>query len=212
MLVTGGHSFDTTEFFQTFNQLEGLRIKEVMQPEANIMIANGDVLDFDAIVFYDMWREIDSAAINGYLEMTDQGVGLVFLHHSLVSYQDWDEFIKIIGGKYHQPGEGSDSSQHSGYAHDLDLKVSVLPDHPVTKDMVDFTIHDEGYSNIEVLPEVEILLQTNHELSAPQMGWTHQYRNSKVVYLMLGHDKKAYENPAFQKLVRNSIFYVSGSD
>ena len=210
LLVTGGHNFDTTEFFHTFSQMKGIDITAIEQPEANAMIGRGDGLDYDAAVFYDMWREIDSSAMKGYLELTEKGVGLVFLHHSLVSYQGWDEFTNIIGGKYHQPGAESDSSQISGYAHDLDLKISVLPGHPVTKDLSDFTILDEGYSNIEVLPDVEILLHTEHELSSPQMGWTHDYGNSHVVYLMLGHDKHAYENPAFQQLVRNAILYVSG--
>lgn len=30
-----------------------------------------------------------------------EGKGLVALHHCLASFQDWDEYPKIIGGRYH---------------------------------------------------------------------------------------------------------------
>lgn len=36
-----------------------------------------------------------------------------------------------------------------------------------------------------------------------------EYKNSRIVYLMLGHDHQAYENPVFRKLINNSINWVS---
>lgn len=51
MLVTGGHSFDTLQFFQLFDELEGIEYTAFAQPEANRKIANGEAANFDVVVF-----------------------------------------------------------------------------------------------------------------------------------------------------------------
>jgi type 1 glutamine amidotransferase len=81
--------------------------------------------------------------------------------------------------------------------------------HPVTWGMEDFTIHDEGYSNITVLDQVTPLLTSDHPDSSPIIGWAHTRNKSQVVYLMLGHDKYAYQNPAFIQLLENSVYWLT---
>ena len=45
------------------------------------------------------------------------------------------------------------------------------------------------------------------------MSWfqaaRHQYKNSKIVYLMPGFTKMAYANDSYQKFLANSIGYVA---
>ena len=45
--------------------------------------------------------------------------------------------------------------------------------------------------------------------SDPVIGWARQEQASRVVYLQLGHDEKAYEHPAFKTLVDRSIRYTA---
>jgi hypothetical protein len=130
----------------------------------------------------------------------------VFLHHSLVSYQEWDEFENIIGGRYFLSGLEQDSST---YRHDVDIPVRVIhKDHPVTKGIDDFMIHDEVYGNFKVLPGVQALLSTTHPESGKIIGWTNIYGNSRIVYLQLGHDHYAYENPNYRRLLKQAITWV----
>ena len=103
-----------------------------------------------------------------------------------------------------------DSSLHSDYAHDIDLKIEVLDrSHPVTRGVGEFTIHDEGYSNIQIMQEVLPLLGTRHQHCAPLVAWENQWENSTCLYLMFGHDKQAYVNEHFKLLLQNSIQYLS---
>jgi len=37
---------------------------------------------------------------DAYIKLLKNGKPMIFLHHSLVSYQHWPEFTRIIGGKY----------------------------------------------------------------------------------------------------------------
>ena len=210
LLVTGGHDFDTVEFFNLFFSNKGLSVDTVSQPSANLVIENIKPDRYDAIVFYDMWQEIDQPQKNAYIRLLENGTGIIFLHHSLVSYQDWDEITRIRGGKYRERGYGSDSMDLSGYEHGLDLHVKVIdPDHPVIKGIKDFEIRDEGYNNVEILPSVTPLLAVTHPLCAPYVAWANEYKQSRIVYIMLGHDQIAYKNPSFRQLLYNSISWVS---
>ncbi|MCF8225267.1 MAG: ThuA domain-containing protein [Bacteroidales bacterium] len=210
MVVAGGHSFDTTEFVEMFQSLQGVDFDTIMQPRANQMISRGEVDQYDVIVFYDMWPGIDTDTREGYVNMLEDGKGIVFLHHSLVSYQHWDGFKEIIGGKYHTEASDVDPSGYSGYRHDITIPVGISdPAHPVTKEMDDFVILDEGYDNIEVNENVTLLLQADHPDCDQKVGWTHQIGNSRIVYLMQGHDRHAYENENFRILLSNAIRYVN---
>jgi type 1 glutamine amidotransferase len=135
------------------------------------------------------------------------GKGLVFLHHSLASYQGWDEYKTIVGGKYHE-GQGSPLS--STYKHDVTFPVIVKdPAHAITKGITDFEVLDEAYGNTEVMPGVKVLLTTNHPLSSQIIGWTHTRENSRIVYIQPGHDQHSWNNPSYQKILRQAIAFVA---
>ena len=209
MVVAGGHSFDTLEFVEMFDSYFEFDIDTVMQPRANRLIGSDAVDDYDIIVFYDMWNSIDSTEKAGYYRLLDRGIGMVFLHHALGGYQQWDEFSKIIGGKYYMPGRNVDSSRYSTYKHDIEINIQVIrSDHPVTRNMADFTILDEGYGNIEVKDDVMVILKTDHEDCSENVGWFNTYGNSRIVYLMQGHDKHSYADENFITLLTNAMRFV----
>lgn len=212
LVVTGGHDFEREAFFETFDAFSDLEYTEIIQPEANVWISGKEVDKFDVLVFYDMFQVITEEQKAAYLNVLHKGKGMVFLHHSLVSYQKWDEFLSIVGGRYHLDTElpEGEKDKASGYSHDEDMNVTVYTqDHPITAGMSDFTIHDETYSNYEVLPEVTVLLKTDHPKSTPQIAWCHQYGKSNIVYLQLGHDHHAYQHPDFRKFLEQAIRWAA---
>ena len=212
LVITGGHEF-TTSFFEIFNSYTDVTHDTVSQPRANKLIASADVEKYDALVFYDMWQEITPDQKKAYLKMLNDGKGMVFLHHSLVSYQKWDEFIKIVGGQYiegefHDPEKGKVSS----YAEDISLDIKVVDKlHPVTEGIDDFTLIDEGYKDVKILPDIHPLLAVSHAKCAPYVAWVYKYNNARIVYIMLGHGPEAHSNPNYRKLIRNAISWVAKS-
>lgn len=207
IVLTGGHDFDRKSFFEMFDSFEDLTYTELKHPEANLQLGQLDLKSFDAVVFYDMPKSISEEEKDAYHKLLKAGKGLVFLHHSLASYQNWDEFKSIVGGKYH---EVQNTPESSTYQHDVDFKVKIAAaNHPVTRGIPDFEIHDEVYGNTEVLPDVLPLLSVDHPQSSKIIGWTHRKGNSEIVYIQLGHDKAAFVNPNYRKLVRQAIDYVS---
>jgi type 1 glutamine amidotransferase len=212
LIVAGGHRYDTLSFQQTFNGMEGVEPHFIGQPDANQLIASGGADDFNALVFYDSWKLISEEEKQGYYDLLEKGTGMVFLHHALVSYQNWPEFTQIIGGKYKQARFEGDTFDLSDYKHDIHLTLVTNPNHPITKNVADFSIFDEGYINLQVIPSVNLLLTTNHEYSDSRMGWAHQVNNSRVVYLLPGHAKEGLHNPDYNKVIENSILWVTEKD
>ena len=207
LIVTGGHNFDRESFFKMFDSFEGVSYTELKHPEANLQLGTIDPKTFDAVVFYDMPKTISEAEKESYYKLLKLGKGLLFLHHSQCSYQEWDEYKTIVGGKYH---EEKNSPQTSTYQHDVTFTVKITGiKHPVTKGIKDFEILDEVYGNTEVLPGVITLLTTDHPQSSKIIGWTHTKENSRIVYIQPGHDKNGWFNPNYQKLVKQAIAYVS---
>jgi type 1 glutamine amidotransferase len=76
--------------------------------------------------------------------------------------------------------------------------------------MSDFDITDEIYNYYDVKPGVHVLLTTDHPGSGKVIAWTHTYQKSPVVYLLLGHDHTAYQNPNYRRLVERAILWVGG--
>lgn len=212
-MVAGGHSFDTSEFVDLFSAYDHITFDTLMQPNANKRIAQDQVGEYDVFVFYDMWGSIDSLEMIGYQHLLSLGKGFVFLHHSLCSYQQWDEFSGIIGGKYYTEWSGAPDSLMSNFKHDIEIPVHMTgKQHPVTSGIQDFMIHDEGYGNIQVNEDVEVILSTDHPDCSKALAWTNNYKESKIVYVMLGHDALAYTNRNFQSIIQNAITYVADNE
>lgn len=83
------------------------------------------------------------------------------------------------------------------------------PGHPVARGVQHFVIHDETYKGFDVAPNVKPLLNTEEPLSGPVIGWIKQNGKSRWVYLQLGHDHFAYENPNYRQLAHQAIRWVA---
>lgn len=211
LVVTGGHDFEQAPFFKLF-QTDNLTCQAVEHPKAHAFFKPEAAAQYDVIVLYDMWQDITDEAKADLIKLLQQGKGLVALHHCLASYQNWPEYEKIIGGKYYLKKEIVNGSEvaASTYQHDVDFTVHVVPGHPVVRGLSDFKIHDETYGKIGVQSLVKPLLTTTEPTSGKTIGWAHEYGPSKVVYLALGHDHQAYENPNFQKFLYQAIAWTAG--
>jgi len=58
MLVTGGHGFDTLQFFDMFDALPGIEYEHFQQPKANQKLVKDLAKNFDLFVVYEMLKSI----------------------------------------------------------------------------------------------------------------------------------------------------------
>ena len=212
MVVTGGHSYDTVQFIDMFDALEGVEYEHFQQPKANQKLVKDLAKDFDVIVFYDMWKSISEAEKSAYLKLTQKGKPLLFLHHSIASYQDWPEFEKILGGKYIEKGRGVPVEDQSNYEHDVWVYTKVENYTAVTVGFKEPRFFDEVYGNVRISDSVMPLLKTSHPKSMEYVAWQHKYNNSQVVYLQPGHDYRTYANEEYRKLLLQAIKFLAGTN
>lgn len=207
LVISGGHGFKHEPFYEVFNSIPSITYDTLIQPQANALIASPDVNRYDVLVFYDMVDTISAAQQEAYLGLLKKGTAMIFLHHSLVSYQNWPEFIRIVGGQYHTHAVVVNGDiLKTSYEHDVNIPVKVEDKkHPVTRGISDFEIVDEVYGGVEILPQVKPLLSTTHPKSMRYLAWINHYGNSDVIYIQLGHGPSGYSNPNYRKLIQQAI-------
>ena len=49
----------------------------------------------------------------------------------------------------------------------------------------------------------------DHPEGGNLVGWTKKARNSSIAYLQFGHDRVAYANPYFRRLVANAVIWAA---
>lgn len=210
LLIVGGHDYDTTEFFQMFYSMEGIAFDSASHPGVMKILQSEEVDSYDMLLFYDFIPDMPLKDSAVFINLSKQGIPMLFLHHALATFQGWEGYQEMVGGKYVMPGFTTDTTLLSDYKHDIDLRIKVMDQvHPVTKEINEFVIHDEGYSNIRMQEGIHPLLGTSHPDCAPLTGWVNHYNQSTCLYLMFGHDKHAYANASFQQLLQNSIHWLT---
>jgi type 1 glutamine amidotransferase len=214
-VVTGGHDFEHDQFFKLFHDNPDIIFRAVEHPNAHALLRPESAKNYDVLVVYDMHQEISEEAKGDILAWLNHGKGFVVLHHAIASYQQWPEYSKIIGAHYYLEKTTVDEVEkaRSTYKHGMHFKIHVVdPNHPVTRGISDFEIHDEVYNLFDVAKDVHPLLTTDEPQSKKVIGWAKTYGPARVVYLQSGHDHFAYENPNYQQILRQAIRWTARRD
>lgn len=213
VVVTGGHGYEKQPFVQIFEEMEGLQCHQVELKDDSELFEDISNWNYDVIVFYNMTQTISPKRRENFLALLNRGVGVVALHHSLVSFPDWPEYKKIIGAKYYEKEMLEDGIVHpaSTYRHDVQMAVTIADKtHPVTAGVVNFTILDETYKGYSVESDNHILLTTDEPTSQREIAWVRQYRQARICGIQLGHGPDAYHHPAYRRLLYQAIQWTAG--
>ena len=213
LLTTGGHDFEKAAFFALFDALPGIRYTKAELPKDAGLLRPGLEKDYDVLVRYDMVHRVKPDQEQAFQVLMRKGIGLVALHHSINSHPDWPEYRQIIGGKWILGDCEIDGREYhkSTWLHGQEIHVAVADhQHAITRGLADFTIHDETYGGYYVSPAVTMLLTTDNPKNARQIAWVTHYGPSRVAYLQLGHDSKAWGNPNYPVLLERMIRWAAG--
>lgn len=59
-----------------------------------------------------------------------------------------------------------------------------------------------------ISPKVQVILKTNHPTSDGPVAWVSPFKDSRVVYIQLGHGELAHRNAGYRRLVHNAILWA----
>jgi type 1 glutamine amidotransferase len=202
LIVTGGHDHDA-DFYSVFDDEA---IRAVVDPHP--LAFTYDVRKrADVLVLYDTARELEPNRQQNLRNFVESGKGVVVLHHGICSNVKWPWWYEeVVGGRWlYEKFEGKLTS----YKHDEAMRVKPVIEHPITKGLQPFIIHDETYKDLWISPKIKVLLQTDNPTSDGPVAWIGPHEKARIVYIQLGHDRNANLNPSYQRLVRNAIMWAA---
>jgi type 1 glutamine amidotransferase len=199
MVVTGGHDY-APSFPAMFEGRRDVRVMINPHPVA----FRGDLAKrCDVLVFYDMAQSVPEEQQRNLVRFAESGKGIVVLHHSVATFNDWDWWKELTGVRYLlKPAGGMPAST---YKHDVALIARPVADHPVVKGVPPMYILDETYKGMWFSPDNQVLMTTDEASSDGPLVWISPYRKSRVVVIQLGHGSEAHRHPHYQQLVFNAI-------
>jgi len=214
ILVTGsGHDYPkfTIAMDKLFDQVGGLKIVQRLEPakgagEAHIRkLADIKNADGDVLLFFTVGYKLEPLEERALETFVDNGGGLVALHCASASFGSSQTWWRLIGAKF---------TGHYKGLHKLDIKITDSK-HPIMNGVEPFTIIDEEYNHNFAKVERKVLAEFKERPEGSKgknndVVWTRDVGKGRVVYSALGHGADAWANPAWQKMVVQSIFWSAG--
>jgi type 1 glutamine amidotransferase len=212
LVITGGHGYEKEPFNEMLSSLGPEISFEIAElPSAYEMFKPENRNRYDVLVFYHMFQTISTEQQADLAGCIRDGKPVVALHHSICAYDNWEEYWRIIGGKYfHKTTVFNGTEYKPGtYIHDLNFRALIADKkHPVTRGVDDFDLLDETYQGYWVDPSARVLVTTSEKSSTPVIGWAKKYGKAKIVVLQSGHDRHTFSNSSFRKLLKQSVEWV----
>ena len=166
----------------------------------NMSVLEAPNLDvYDVMVFYWTRGELVGARKDGLLNWVASGKGFVGVHSAAASFWDCKEFHDMLGGMF------------KTHPKPREYTVEIVDyQHPIMRDMDDFTVFDEQYV-MNLSPDMHVLAEAKYEGENVPAAWTKSWGDGRVYFLALGHDPEACRNEHFTPLlIRGAIWAANG--
>jgi type 1 glutamine amidotransferase len=147
---------------------------------------------------------LSDTAKQNLLEFVKGGKGFCVSHLSSASFREWDEFKKLCG-RYWVMGQ-------SGHGPRGKFQVKVAdPTHPITRGLEPFEADDELYAKLQGDAPIHVLLEADSDWSkkTEPLAFVLQYGQGRVFHETFGHDARAIQNPAVQKLLVQGVQWAA---
>jgi type 1 glutamine amidotransferase len=127
-----------------------------------------------------------------------KGNGLLAIHSGTAGYQEMPVLRSLLGGVFIQHPE------------QCEVELEPRMDHPLTNGVTPSIVKDEHYFMTLDDPHVDIFLMTRSIHGEQPAGWRRTDGEGRVAVLTPGHNLEVWMEPAYQKLILNTLHWCSG--
>ena len=147
---------------------------------------------------------LSAGAKENLVSFVKDGKGLVISHLSSASFKEWEEFRKLCG-RYWVMGKSGHGPRSVFKAHIANKE------HPITQGLADFEADDELYAKLLGDEPITVLVEADSDWSkkTEALAFTVEYGKGRVFHETFGHDAKAIQNPAVQKLIQRGCVWAA---
>jgi type 1 glutamine amidotransferase len=160
------------------------------------------------LVFLHMYNAktptLSAGAKENLTSFVKDGKGLAVSHLSSASFKEWEDFRKMCG-RYWVMGK-------SGHGPRSPFKARIAnKEHPITQGLTDFEADDELYAKLLGDAPITVLVEADSDWSkkTEPLAFTIEYGKGRVFHETFGHDGKAIQNPAVQKLIQRGCEWAA---
>lgn len=155
-----------------------------------------NIKNYDLVLMYSTRLTPTKEQEQGLVDFVASGKGLVGIHCATDTFRESDAYWKLVGGRFRTHGNET-------------FKVNVTgKSHPIVKGMSSFDISDETYSD-DFHPDSKVIVLMRRDKDSEPAAWVQYYGKGRVFVTGLGHGKPAWENPAFQELVKRGAEWAT---
>ena len=224
LILTGGifHPFK-----ESSHALEKILLKEGIESEITEDIEYGlkkiDEGYYDLLTIYalrwsmksgskykpyrNQWEFNISASGQKYIhKFLKKGGGIFGLHTAAICFDQWKDWISILGGKWIWGKSG-----HLPFGV-VNTRIEAIK-HPITKNIKPFDIEDEVFADLKIAKDITPLLSAQVEGQEKwyPVLWARNFSNGRIVYDALGHDARSINHPEHAKIIRRSANWAIGN-
>ncbi len=163
---------------------------------------NRDFFEYATTIFFTQFGEFTEEQEKNLLDFISSGKGFVGLHGASASFKQHAKYYEMIGGRF------------TGHKKKRNIDIKIIDkNHPITKNLDDFTFFDEPYRHdFSMKGDMKVLAEAYyHDEEDPNpepLIWVKTYGQGRVAFCALGHQARALKNEIFRTIIKNSVIWV----
>ncbi|WP_183086244.1 ThuA domain-containing protein [Mycetocola tolaasinivorans] len=161
---------------------------------ADLFVANCSADQFEEAAEFAAFE----TALAGLLE---RGGSVLSMHASLLAFQAVPLWEKTLGCRWNHP-----VSMHpqKGWS----LIQFTAEEHPISAGFTPFSLYDERYSRLALLPGNTTLAFHTMEGETHPLLWTREVGSARIVVDALGHGLESFDSPEHRELIERSLTWL----
>jgi uncharacterized protein len=160
---------------------------------------NATLAKYDALLIYANHTNITPDQERALLDFVASGKGFLPIHSASFCFQNSPAYISLVGAQFQRHGTGEFTAE------------IVKPDHAVMAGVTPFQAWDETYVHTKHNPDRTILMERVDAAGREPWTWVRTHGKGRVFYTASGHDERVWNNPMFQRLIRNAVVWAANT-
>ncbi|MBT8184384.1 MAG: ThuA domain-containing protein, partial [Eudoraea sp.] len=151
---------------------------------------------YDGLIIYANHETISDSEEKSILDFVSSGKAFIPIHSASFCFKNSPKYIDLVGAQFKEHGTGTFTARITDQTH------------PAMAAVQEFSTWDETYIHDKIAEDITVLMERVEGDQAEPWTWVKNYGKGKVFYTAYGHDERTWNNPGFQKLIKEGILWA----